>query len=245
MATHTHTGGHYVRKFSISRENGQADKNGRPYFFEWLKELPPAAEQAGHKFETRKKSTGDLSYYELFSALSGRLVGITTEEKTISGSPETWLILSMTDGPEDYRIEVGRYDGRYALDIMKRLLDPAFNPNANLRLSPYSMTDKQGKTNIGLSAISGVDDKLSANKEVNPCLEGIAQASSTQFKDRVLWDFSPVANWLFAKLQEKVIPLLAPGPAAAPSFPQTSAQKPASNAAPVEIPAPAEDDLPF
>ena len=245
MATHTHTGGSYVRKFSISRENGQADKNGRPYFFEWLKEMPPTAEQAGRKFETRKKSNGDFSHYELFSALSGRLTGISLEQKSIGDKPETWLVLSMTDGPEDYKIEVGQYDGRYALDIMKRLLDPAFNPNANLRLSPYSITDREGKQNIGLFAMSGVDDKLSASKDVNANLEGIPQASSAAFKDRTLWDFSPVADWLFAELRKKVIPNLAAGPAAPASFPVSSAAKPASNAAPVSVPESDFDDLPF
>lgn len=246
MATHTHTGRHYVRKFSISRENGQADKNGRPYFFEWLKEMPPTSEQAGRKFETRKRSNGDLSNYELFSALSGRLTGIFLEEKSISGDkPETWLVLSMADGPEDYKIEVGQYDGRYSLDIMKRLLDPAFNPNANLRLSPYSITDKEGKQNIGLSAISGVDDKLSASKDINPNLEGIPQATSAAFRDRTLWDFSPVADWLFAELKKKVAPNLSAGPASPASFPTNSAAKPASNAVPVGVPESEEDDLPF
>lgn len=104
---------------------------------------------------------------------------------------------------------------------------------------------------MGVSAYSGVDAKLSNSLEgtdknkPNPNLEGMPQATSTVFRDRTLWDFSPVADWLFAELRKKVIPNLAAGPAAPASFPVSSAAKPASNAAPVSVPESDFDDLPF
>ena len=40
MATHSDNGGNYGRTFFIARENGQVKKDGRPYFFEWLRTRP-------------------------------------------------------------------------------------------------------------------------------------------------------------------------------------------------------------
>lgn len=238
MATYTTSGsGDYGRKFSISRENGTADKNGKPYFFEWLKELPAEAERKGRKFETRVNGQGEQRHYELFAAVAGKLTGFEIEKKTIAGTEERWLVLHMTDGPEDFKIETGKIDGRYSLDIMKRLLDPQFNPNQNLRLSPFALKDKEDKVIIGLSAISGMDGKLSAGREKNPRLDGMAQAASAQFKDRVLWDFEPVAEWLFGQLEKLVRPQLSSGPEAWPT--QAPAERVAES---VTI---GDDDLPF
>lgn len=241
MATYTTIGsGDYVRKFSISRENGTADKNGKPYFFEWLKELPAEAERKGRKFETRVNGQGEQRHYELFAAVAGKLTGFEIETKTIAGTEERWLFLHMTDGPEDFKIETGKIDGRYSTDIMKRLLDPQFNPNQNLRLSPFAMTDKDGSVFIGLSAISGMDGKLTAARDKNPRLDGIAEPRRTEHKGKILWDFEPVAEWLFGQLEKLVRPQLSSGPEAWPT------QAPAERAAEsVTIGDDEISDLPF
>ncbi len=218
MATYTTSGsGDYVRKFSISRENGTADKNGKPFFFEWLKELPHESDRKGRKFETRVNGQGEQRYYELFAAVSGKLTGFESETKTIAGTEERWLVLHMTDGPEDFKIETGKIDGRYSLDIMKRLLDPQFNPNQNLRLSPFAIQEKEGKLFIGLSAISGMDSHLTAARDKNTRLDGIAQPTSAEFKGKIMWDFEPVARWLFAELEKFVKPQLSTGPESWPT----------------------------
>lgn len=204
MATHTSTNAFNGRTFGISRQNGQQDKNGRPYFFEWISEIP--ADAGKRKFETRSSPKGER-HYELFESIDGYLTGITTEEKSFGEAkpPETWLILHMNDEGEPYKIEAGSIDGRYAMDVMKRLLDPTFDPDLKLRLSPFSLDKKEGGGfNIGLSAYSGADKLKSSYKE--PHLAGMPEPTQTPHKGTILWDYTPVAQWLVDQVKERVLP---------------------------------------
>lgn len=227
MATHTDTTQQHARKFGISRENGVTDKNGRPHFFEWIKELP--ANQTNRKFETRRKQAGSPAHYELFTAVSGYLKGVRAEWKEIAGAREQWLYLDLHDTDGEYIIEVGRMDSRYALDLMKRLLDPAFDITLRIRLRPFDFVGKDGKRQIGVSVMNGTDAKLSAG-ETNTALADAPRATSAEFKGKVHWDFTPVAHWLFAKVSD----------VATGALPQ-SQTRPKSNAVPVGIAADSND----
>lgn len=213
MATHTESGkGSYGRKFSISRENGQVDKEGRPYFFEWVKEIP--SQPGKRKFETRE-SNGKARHYELFAALDGYLIDVREEVKDLGKGMEAWLVLHMIDADDEYLIECGRIDERYSMDIMKRLLNPNFSPNQKLRVAPYAVKDeKSGRWNIGISAYSGVD-KLD-HSQSSDFLQGIHRAESREWKGKTEWDFSPVAKWLFGKVSELVLPHLMKDPISTP-----------------------------
>lgn len=244
MATHTQSGeGAYGRKFSIGRENGQVDKNGRPHFFEWIKEIPQGTK--GRKFETRISSKGETRNYELFSALDGYLIDIRKEEKDLGNGPEVWLILHLIDADDEYTIEVGRLDSRYASDFLKRILNPEFSPAHKVRLSPFSMIDKEtGRYNIGVSTFSGVD-KLTYSSQ-SEFLKGIPQAESREWKGKTEWDFSGVAEWLFGQVQSLIVPKLLQDPVSAPKEKQQAAEPPTSNAKAVDVPANViTDDLPF
>lgn len=214
MATHTESGkGSYGRKFSISRENGQVDKNGRPYFFEWIKEVP--AETGKRKFETRKNTRGEHNFYELFAALDGYLIDIRTEKKDLGNGDETWLVLHLIDADEEYVIEVGRMESRYTTDVLKRLLNPAFNPNYKVRFSPFAMEDDEGKPNIGISTFSGVD-KLTYS-QASEFLKGIEQPRTWLGKNnKTEYDFTPVGEWLFEQAVTWVLPKLMKDPVSAP-----------------------------
>lgn len=253
MATHTTSGGgSYGRKFTISRENGQHDKEGRPFFFEWIKELP--ADNGKRKFETRSGTNG-ARHYELFAALDGFLIDVRTEQKEISGTAETWLVLHLIDADDEYLVEIGRVDSRYSMDVLKRLLNPNFSAIQKLRISPYSVKDKEsGRYNIGVSAYSGVD-KLDYSQH-SDFLTGIPRAESREWKGKTEWDFSNVAAWLYDRVRLLVVPQLMKDPISAP---QPAAPQPRETvrgnayevAAPAENPALAaplpgeDDDLPF
>ena len=197
MATHTGGNQDFGRKFQISRLNGQVDKNGEPYFFEWLREGQQPYE--GAKVETRGNNI-----YQLFKALDGHLTGFERKPKTIQDVPRDFLYIELEDGGEKYVIEVGDFDGRFALDLMKRMLNPAFDASAKIRLSPYAIQDKaSGKWQIGISTFCGVD-KISAKLADIPMLAECPQATSVVFKGQTQWDFSPVAEWLYAKVREKL-----------------------------------------
>ena len=249
MATHTNLGGeNYGRRFSISRKNGQVDKNGWPYFFEWVKELPNTAN--GDGFETRKKTDGSFAYYELFSALDGILTGISVIDKDFGKGLEKILCLFLSDNGENYIIELGRPDHRYSMDFMKRILDPNFNPNSKLRVSPYSITDaKTKKSNMGISTFSGANKLLASRKSderpnaaFNPNLEGIPQADTRLWKGETNYDFTPVSNWLMERVNALVIPRLKRDPISAPRSQSFEIPKgPEQEAAP----APEFEPLPF
>lgn len=248
MATHTtQGGGGYARKFHIGRENGQSDKNGRPYFFEWLQNLPE--DKTSRKFETRTNAESVQRHYELFAALDGYLFNVDEYSLSFNGTQrnERWLVLSMIDANEEYRIEVGKMDSRWSMDIMKRLLDPNFNPNFKLRISPFSITT-DGKTQMGLAAISGVDGKLVAKFD-SPHLAGMPQAEQATFKGETLWNFEPVANWLFEQVKAKVCPRLTSDPITRPiCAPIVPMPAPAPTPPAATFPAnemDTNDDLPF
>lgn len=222
MATHTESGtGAQWRKFAISRENGQVDKNGRPYFFEWISGLPANTEK--RKFETRTKGE-KTTHYELFAAMDGYLIDVREEMKDLGNGMESWLVLHLNDLDGEYVIEVGRIDSRYSIDIMKRLLNPNFSPNQKIRLAPYAIAKEGGGWNIGVSAYSGVD-KLE-HSQTSDFLRGIAQPLKSEWKGDTLWDYSPVGKWLFDKVQELIAPKLLKDPISVPQ--PKSTQQPAN-----------------
>lgn len=244
MATHT-TNGNYGRKFSISRENGQVNKDGRPYFFEWLQTLP--ADPGKRKFETRTKD-GDVRHYELFTALDGILTGIDRETKKFSDKSETWLVVHISDGDEEYRVELGRIDGRWSIDFMKRILDSNFAPNQKIRISPIA---SEGK--MFLSTYSG-PNKLESKWEL-PHLAGMPQPDTREWKGQTEYDFSPVSEWLYSQVKIRVCPALSHDPISTPRtpmpapdtrFPTTAATPPIGTNDPFPVSEPVEtDDLPF
>lgn len=255
MATHTNMGGDTGRKFAISRENGQVNKDGRPYFFEWIPSVPPNAGK--RKFETRTGKDGKVSNYELFAALDGYLIGIDRETKMFNGNnPEAWLVLRFIDVnypgiDEEYRVEIGRIDSRWSTDFMKRILDNNFDPRQKLRIAPIS---SEGK--LFVSAYSGAN-KLESRREAAH-LSGMPQPETREWKGKVEYDFTAVSEWLYERVKVDVCPRLVKDPISAPervpipappqSFPTTAATPPKAHANdpfPDMEPAGVDDDLPF
>lgn len=239
MATHTNSGGNYGRKFAISRENGQVNKEGRPYFFEWLKDQP--GESKNRKFETRQTPNG-ARHYELFAALDGFLIDVRKETRNYGKGEETHIVLHLIDADDEYHIDMGKPDSRYATDILKRLLNPFFDANKKLRVSPYA-SEKDGKLSIGISAFSGTD-KLQYSQS-SDFLQGMPQPRSWEGRNKTEYDFTNVGEWLFEQVKRIVVPNLMKDPISAP-------QQSPTLAAP-EVPTKAQsggdenfpDDLPF
>lgn len=234
MATHTTTGGgSYGRKFTISRQNGQNDKNGKPYFFEWLKELP--TDQEGRIFESRKGTDGTTRHYELFQALDGYLCGLERKIREISGKQRDMLYLTLKDGIESYEVEIGDYDGRYSLDLMKRMLHPDFSISQKMRISPYSLSKDNGSGyNIGVSVYSGANKMTGAWQDAH--LQGMPKAVSETLRNGdVNWYYDDQAKWLF----EKVSALISGAQKSDPGREYQAAEK-AYHGEPQD-----SDDLPF
>lgn len=200
MATHSNTGGSDgKRRFQIGREGGE--KTGTPVFLEWLRELPAEAERKGRKFETRGDST--KRHYEIFTALDGILIDIYREKKTILNEKRDMLYVVLDDGDEVYEVEIGNIDSRYTQNLMGRLLNKHFNPAAKVRISPYALT-KNDKTYIGVAVNN--PDKLEPIRRDDGY--EIPEPATTKFQGKTLWDFMPVAEWLFGQIENKVKPKL-------------------------------------
>lgn len=135
---------------------------------------------------------------------------------------------------------------------MKRLLHPAFDPRLPLRLAPFALIEGE-KQNMGIAAMSGTDGKLTAQR-TEPHLARLPQPSTTVFKGRTMYDFSPVAEWLFAEVKRRVKlpddPISRPAPARLPSLADVQKddeifipEKPVRTYSPPNTPD--TDDLPF
>jgi len=249
----------YGRTFQIGRET--EDKNSAPNFFEYIKEMPANPEK-GAKYRTKVSSRGKTSHYRLWKGWAGHLVGLLVKDKDFgSGIPERVLVATLQDEDGDVDIELSFY-GSYAQDLMKRLLDGNFNPALSLSLSPFAMDKPNGGQNIGISAISGTDCKLSANarafgdKQAAPHLAGMPDLDSYVAKGKTVYDSSKQTEWLWDQLLQKVVPHLSSLGGAAqkrvpmphPSGIKVEAVNIATEHFPVEAPPVTEDellDLPF
>jgi len=240
MATHTNIGGgEHKRRFQIGREGGE--KTGAPVFLEWLRELPAESDRKGRKFETRGDAT--KRHYEIFTALDGILIDIYREKKTILNEERDLLYITLDDGDEIYDIEIGNIDSRYAQNLMGRLLNKHFNPAATLRISPYAMI-KDDKTYIGVSAYN--PDKLEPIRRDDGY--EIPEPATTKFQGKTLWDFTPVAEWLFGQIEANVKPRLLADAWQAKNNAQPKPQQqetPRKPAMAADANFPGEDDLPF
>lgn len=210
MATHTFGGGKSdTRRFAILREKGAT--GGTPYFAEWLREMPDEFSKE-RKFETRIGKDGKVSHNEFFKVVDGYLTDAKVIENERRDNQQE-LVFSLVDEDGKYEINFGKVDGRYSMDVLKRILDPNFDPTKKVRFSPYAMKDRNNKDVIGVSVFSGVDGKLIATKE-SAHLAGIAQPNvykgyNKQTKrEEDVWDFIPVAEWLWDKFVRLVHPKL-------------------------------------
>lgn len=204
MATHTETTTFSGRKFNIARKNGQIDKEGEPHFFEWLSKSP-SGEIGKRIFEQRTRKSGEAAHYELFKKIDGYFVGAAKREVNYGDKSEECILVFMVDGSDDYTIDLGRFDGRYAMDFLKRILDPRFDSAQRLSLAPFAILNKDTqRQTIGVSVYSG-PNKMEAKYEA-PHLVGMPQGEKEENrKGDVTWYFDKAANWLWETAKERVL----------------------------------------
>jgi hypothetical protein len=204
MATHTETTTFSGRKFNIARKNGQVDKEGEPHFFEWLAQ-PPSGTPGKRIFEQRTRKNGEAAHYELFKKIDGYISGAARREVNYGDKSEEVILLFITDGAEDYTIDLGRFDGRYAMDFLKRILDPNFDAKQRLSLAPFSILNKDsGRYTIGVSVYSG-PNKMDAKYD-SAHLTGMPNGEKEENRrGEVTWYFDKQANWLWSAANERVL----------------------------------------
>jgi len=204
MATHTEATTFSGRKFNIARKNGQIDKEGEPHFFEWLSQAP-SGDPGKRIFEHRIRKSGEAAHYELFKKIDGYISGAARREVNYGDKWEEVILIFLTDGAEDYTIELGRFDGRYAMDFLKRILDPNFDAKQRISLAPFSILNKDsGSYTIGVSVYSG-PNKMNAKYD-SAHLTGMPNGEKEENRrGEVTWYFDKQANWLWSVANERVL----------------------------------------
>lgn len=176
------------------------DSKAGPAFFEAVKELPAQIPQ-GVKTEIR----GDLKFL-IYEGISGYLTNLYTREVTVEGKskPVKYLNIVLADAEGQYNISTGSIDERYSTQLLKRLLDPNFDPSKVLYVGMYMIEDKEGgKPNKGISAKSG-DIKLKAAKgdaHLANCPPVKVIEVEGQEDVKSYW---PIVNWLMTELAKKL-----------------------------------------
>jgi hypothetical protein len=196
MATHSAatTGGNWPRKFTINRRNGQQAKDGKPFFFEWTKELP-GDENPNRVFETRTGGDGSKKHYELFASIEGYFESLEKVVPSYAAEKEEHLILKMRDVDEKYEIDLGSIDSRYSMNFMSRILNPNFDASRLIKVSPYAVENKDtGKTNMGVALVCG-GEKIDSRR--NDTFEGYPEPNTYVVKGLKKYDFSPISDFLW------------------------------------------------
>jgi len=189
------------RRFRIGRIGGE--KTGEVAVLELLREKPQT-DDTRRRFDTRTKPDGKSWTFEVFTAIDGYLVDVYKTSREIQGVTETILMCDLKDGIDLYRIELGPMDGRYSLNFMSRLCNEAFKMSDRLRLAPYAFVDKDGKNRIGVNMHSGAN-KLDARRADNEPGFNPPEATQTVFKGATMWDFTPVAEYLYEWVRFNVL----------------------------------------
>jgi hypothetical protein len=222
------------RRFRIGRIG--ASKTGEVALLELLKEKPDTTDPR-RRFDVRTKEDGKQWTFEIFNAISGQLIDVYKQPREINGVTETILVADMRDGIDLYRIEVGPFDSRYSMALMASLADPNFKLSDPFRMQPYAFTDKAtGKPRIGVTCHSGAN-KLEKRRGVPDTDFCPPEPTQTVFKGETLWDWIPVAEYLYNWMRFNIFDAAAGNPLEI---------EPAKAVEQFLNPAPAgTDDLPF
>lgn len=207
MATQSYAtgGGNWPRRLTLGSEN--FTKEGKPIFREWLREGPPpeGVDTTGRRFIAHNGH-----YYELFAVIGGRFVGMEVIAKELEGKTKHILYVMLDDDLEKLIVELGRVDGRYALNFLQRLCDPALIVSQPIFLEAYRFTPKDAargtfgpKEKFGINVRQGVDTALKPPKN----LPGYSQPEATEYPipgGRIL-DFMPIARYNFKYVQDNIL----------------------------------------
>lgn len=182
------------RRFRIGRIG--ANKTGEVAILELLKSKPETTDTR-RKFDVRTKEDGTQWTFEVFAAIDGILADVYKQPREIQGVTETILVADIKDGIDLYRVEIGHFDSRYSLALLASLADPNFKLTDRFRMQPYAFVDKaSGKSRIGVTCWSGAN-KLEKRRGVADSDFAPPEPTQTLYKGETLWDFSPVAEYMY------------------------------------------------
>lgn len=196
--------GNWPRRLELGSEDFSV--SGRPVFREWLRNgLPPAEEQKGRRFVTRNGSV-----YENFASVNGRFIGLEVISKEMKGKLKKVLIVFLHDGREQFNVNLGQYDGRYAINFLLRLCSDEILRSAPISLEPYRWAPDPTKLNrngepkevFGIT-IRQVDKKIEPRKR-----DGAFLVPEAEKDNRGNIYFDVVADYLLDWIERNVMPVI-------------------------------------
>ena len=186
------------RKLITGRKDKQQD--GRPVLKMRVPEIP--ADLNGRVFESHTTDNGTF-HWEIFSGFTGIVTDVYRGHKTIKGNDVPFLYLEVESGGEPITWEVGQIDSSYATNLLSRMLNPYYRSENQASFGPYDAVIN-GKRRIGVSVQQGADKIPSPTWEV---FKEMGRPEPRQYEGKggkIGYDFMPVAEWLLAKVQEKI-----------------------------------------
>jgi hypothetical protein len=212
----TNYGAQVKRKLITGRRDKQ--KDGPAVLKVRVPEIPSDPEK-GAVYEHYHTDNGEFCY-QVFSGVTGIVTDIYRANKTIMGNDKAFLFVDLESGGEPITWEVGNLDGRYAMNLMARMLNPYYIPQNPAYFSPYAfkadVKDETGKIikqnadQIGVSVQQGADKVTSPGRVV---MEQMGQPQPITWQGRggkTEYDFMPVAEWMLQKCREKLFAAPAP-----------------------------------
>lgn len=261
-----------VRRLSLGSDNFLT--TGQPVFREYLKNgLPPAEEQQNRRF-VQHPQTKD--WYEVFTDVEGCLLNrpvegnlpeflqqrvrniggkqmlpaLSTRVGNINGRERRFLIVTVDDGTETFEVELGDFNGRYAINFMSRLCDPNLRISLPISIRPYRFTPQgEGvqKEKFGVAVVNPPSWERDRETDKANTLHPQKRSATFLVPDLVGKDFEPIAKFLAMYLFANVVPKIStvvlvadrPTQVPLPPPPQTGQTATAPAQAPAQAPAPA------
>jgi hypothetical protein len=143
----------------------------------------------------RITKTGKLVHEQKFRDLTGKIIGIETQENDFG---KQWKI-KFTDGESTYIVSMN-YSSRYASSFLKAL--PNVDKSQDVRFMPWSMKDKLNaeKMITGITMYQGSDKILPAFTKDDP--NGLPQMVKIKVKGKETWDDSEMMEFLEEKAKQ-------------------------------------------
>ena len=188
----------FTTKISIMNEKGV------PLFFEWIPEIPDKSLQPMHaKYITKIRDDGKEKHYRVSKIFELNVTNLSTYIRECFGQPEEILILEGEDENGKVIIDFGLTTSRYSIDLMRRLLNPSFDPSQVIRITPYRIENKNGILKIGISAMQPPNNKLLYSQS-SDFLSGCPKAEKLTIGFKTFWDFTNVSKWLMEEVNKKL-----------------------------------------
>jgi hypothetical protein len=195
----------YVEKVIIASFKGDKED---PRFQIWNRDY-----KQGQELQENQEIRGGYCY-DTFEKFEGIFEAINVVDETITydGVSKVYkrLIVTMSVDQENIQFDIGTYTGRYAQNLLERMINPVLSLNKSVIIFPYRFTDKDtNKTMIGIGVWQGVNEKgepikiKGLRKEEKQAM-GVPEPEMIETDQGVQWVWSKRARWMVEYVKNKL-----------------------------------------